>query len=66
MSLFLDDTPGRLTNMDRAKYAILPRVNCVSAKHRPDLNTLHIVDRDPCPRCGTRRDVGCKHIRRAA
>ena len=19
------------------------------------------VDRDPCPRCGTRRDIGCEH-----
>lgn len=19
------------------------------------------VDRDPCPRCGTRRDLGCRH-----
>jgi hypothetical protein len=21
------------------------------------------VDRDPCPRCGTRRDIGCNHSR---
>lgn len=26
----------------------------------------NVVDRTPCPRCGTRADFGCKHSRRAA
>jgi transposase len=25
---------------------------------------LSRVDRDPCPRCGTRRDIGCVHVKR--
>jgi len=24
------------------------------------------VDRDECPKCGVRGDIGCKHVRRAA
>lgn len=24
------------------------------------------VDRDECPKCGVRGDVGCRHVRRAA
>lgn len=28
----------------------------------PDLAKLIRVDRDPCPRCNTRKDIGCKHF----
>lgn len=29
---------------------------------RPDASDLQRVDRDPCPRCNTRKDIGCKHF----
>lgn len=32
----------------------------------PHLTPVQIVDRTPCPRCGIRSDVGCKHQARAA
>lgn len=28
----------------------------------PDAERLARVDRDPCPRCNTRKDIGCKHF----
>lgn len=30
----------------------------------PAAVTPQIVDRSPCPKCGTRRDIGCKHFER--
>lgn len=33
-----------------------------AAGRTPDANNLSRVDRDPCPRCNTRKDVGCKHF----
>jgi len=32
---------------------------------RGDVAASRIVDRDPCPCCGTRRDVGCSHSARS-
>lgn len=32
----------------------------------PKSENLPRVDRDPCPKCGTRRDVGCNHYRKDA
>lgn len=28
----------------------------------PPVENLARVDRDPCPRCNTRKDIGCKHF----
>lgn len=33
--------------------------------NRVEPNPDQFVDRDPCPRCGTRRDIGCAHNTRA-
>lgn len=48
--------PGARTTTPRASTAIAPRPMSHSAA-----TTLALprVDRDPCPRCGTRRDLGC-------
>lgn len=66
MSLYLDDTPGEgwLNRQERARYAPNPFSNVVQAS-RHNHDTLTFVDRDPCPKCGVRRDVGCKHVRAA-
>lgn len=60
MSLYLDDTPGEgwLCPTERAKYALNPRANVVA---KVNYDTLTFVDRDPCPKCGVRKDHGCKH-----
>lgn len=65
MKLPLDDTPGQgwLTDQERARYALTPFANVVA--RRIETDTLTHVDRDPCPMCGTRGDIGCKHKRRA-
>ncbi|HQS98093.1 MAG TPA: hypothetical protein PK823_16545 [Novosphingobium sp.] len=36
--------------------------SCVSQPEIPDT----YVNRDPCPKCGVRGDIGCRHVRRAA
>jgi len=63
---YIDDTPGEgwLPNCERARYAIAPMFNTVIGGAR-QFQTLSHVDRDPCPMCGTRGDIGCKHKRRA-
>lgn len=66
MSIDLSDTTndGILTKVERIRKAPSPGIHYVTAsKH--DLDTLTHVDRDPCPRCGVRGDIGCKHRRRA-
>lgn len=67
MSLFLDDAPGEgwLNRQERARYAPTPFANVVKAS-RLENDSLKRVDRDPCGKCGTRKDIGCKHVRRAA
>lgn len=37
------------------------RVTVTSSGESPALDESRRVDRDPCPRCGTRRDIGCRH-----
>ncbi len=32
----------------------------------PDPSSVARVDRDPCPRCNTRKDIGCKHFPKVA
>lgn len=46
-----------------SERAALPWANNV---RRPviDLDTIVHVSRDPCPMCGIRGDLGCKHNRR--
>ena len=46
-----------------AERAALPWGNTVR-KPVIDHDTLTHVSRDPCPKCGIRADLGCKHIRR--
>lgn len=31
----------------------------------PDPRMVARVDRDPCPKCNTRKDIGCKHFPKA-
>lgn len=62
MSLYLDDTPGEgwLNLQERARYAPAAFLNVVKAS-RIDHDSLVHVSRDPCPKCGVRGDIGCKH-----
>ncbi len=62
----LSGTPGRgvLFDSERARYSTNPFCNVVK-RPKIDADSLVHVDRDPCFRCGTRADHGCKH-RRAA
>lgn len=46
------------------RKATLPWANRVATAYGTD--SLNRVDRDPCAKCGTRRDVGCKHHPRPA
>jgi hypothetical protein len=32
-----------------------------AARRRPDPEPDQFVNRDPCPRCGVRADIGCSH-----
>lgn len=32
----------------------------------PDPRSVVRVDRDPCPKCNTRKDIGCKHFPKEA
>lgn len=65
--VYVDDTPGAgwLSNDERARYAISPMFNTVIGGAR-EMDSLIHVQRDPCPKCGVRGDIGCKHVRRAA
>jgi hypothetical protein len=38
-----------------------PRLKAVNADTPDDEHLPPPVARDPCPRCGTRRDLGCRH-----
>lgn len=38
-----------------------PWQNHVRDPRKLDNDSLTRVDRDPCPKCGTRADHGCKH-----
>lgn len=60
MSIDLEGTPEWMGDWERAKYAPTPFINCVP-RYRPNHDTLTFVDRDPCPKCGVRKDHGCKH-----
>lgn len=66
MTVAIDDTPGEgwLFPSERARYALSPFTNVVKRKGI-DRDTLTHISRDPCPKCGVRGDIGCKH-RRAA
>lgn len=66
MSFFIDDTRDDqgLYPSERARLAPSAFMNVVKAG-KVNHDTLTIVDRDPCPKCGVRGDIGCKH-RRAA
>ena len=66
MTVAIDDTPGDgwLFPSERARFALTPFANVVKADKR-SIDTLTIVDRDPCPKCGVRGDIGCKHRGRA-
>ena len=63
--MVIDDTPGEgwLNRQERARYALTPFANVVKRAHAAE--TLTHADRDPCPMCGTRGDIGCKHKMRA-
>jgi hypothetical protein len=43
-----------------------PRMNIVKPPQASQQPLPPRVDRDPCPYCGTRADVGCRHSGRAA
>jgi hypothetical protein len=40
------------------RHVVRPRVQA-----EPEPSPSRFVDRDPCPRCRVRRDVGCQHTR---
>lgn len=64
MTVAIDDTPGEgwLFPSERARYALNPHSHTVE-RYRAKHDTLTIVHRDPCPKCGVRGDIGCKHRR---
>lgn len=66
MRPYINDTPDDrgLFDSERARFAPSPFTNVVKRKGI-DHDTLTHVSRDPCPKCGVRGDIGCKH-RRAA
>lgn len=43
-----------------SEKASLPWGQVVRTSHI-DNDSLIYVSRDPCPKCGVRRDLGCKH-----
>lgn len=59
----------------RERVHSIPERTGTSRRHQEERALIHmqsrdealalVVKRDPCPKCGTRMDVGCKH-RRAA
>lgn len=68
LSLWPNVTPSKLRECSPSKPF---RRNSVA--YEPDPTTTLAsapypssrVDRDPCPRCGVRRDIGCSHAARA-
>lgn len=70
ISLWPNVTPSQLRA--KAPGRVLPRsgggrgfggASPFPAAHDPD--AIPRVDRDPCPRCAVRRDIGCAHSTRA-
>jgi hypothetical protein len=53
----------RITGSKVGVAAARPYVRQEERPTPPEPVQLRIVDRDPCPRCGTRADYGCAHIR---
>jgi len=51
--------PGAYTGRGRTPSRV-PAV--IRKAGRTDESTLTFVSRDPCPRCGVRRDIGCRHV----
>jgi len=47
-----------------SERASAPWQHSVRSPINLDHETLVHVDRDPCPKCGIRGDLGCKHKRR--
>lgn len=33
----------------------------ITASHRQQVDARRVFDRDPCPKCGVRGELGCKH-----
>lgn len=62
MTFYIDDTRDDLGlyPSERARYAPAAFLNVVKAS-RIDHDSLVHVSRDPCPKCGVRGDIGCKH-----
>lgn len=54
-------SPGTETPVPRRKR-VVGRVTPAAVRPVPATGP---VDRDPCPRCGVRRDIGCAHAARA-
>lgn len=52
---------GRRTDWRKAGAWVQHNTVADRVSPRPD----QFVDRDPCPRCGVRRDIGCGHSARA-
>jgi hypothetical protein len=53
-------------NRDRqAADRVSPAKGLIYAHAAIDVSHMPRVDRDPCPRCGVRRDFGCGHLARA-
>ncbi len=51
----------------RVKRRASERLNRVQQRERIEFPAVLIrVDRTPCPRCGVRKDIGCKHFPKEA
>lgn len=62
-SAFIDVVGLERLNLDhlgRIRRATAPYMNMVQDRVGP-IDSLRRVDRDPCPSCGVRKDIGCKH-----
>lgn len=60
-----DKTAGRVKQphwSENAERAAAASETMTAAKEK-DVALLRRVDRDPCPMCGVRGDIGCKHRR---
>lgn len=45
-----------------ARDRVMPSRQPATRSSARDLENLPRVDRDPCPRCNVRKDIGCKHF----
>lgn len=45
----------------RGRGASDKAINVANAAYDPPFDAALLVDRDPCPRCETRADIGCRH-----